>query len=283
MDDNFFRQLDEALTNVGSDKHWERTIGGHVVWLSPVPFKRQHHINEILTNQELGANVIGEVKRLTLSYSIVGFDGFDLREWRNDTPAFPMADRERKQVKVPLHKYLLHKMEEWGIEWVDAAFDVFADITETVKKENLKDVKFDNARDKREELAELEEKVRELRIELGMPVLVELKDAKSEAAPEPEAAAPEPEPPFDPFRKMPEPEEPPPASRAAPSMPVAPVPVQSMPVQPVEGASSTPERPYAARPAEDVLEERAARPPAPPIVLDPVQNNRNPRFRPPPR
>lgn len=286
MDDNFFKQLDEALTNVGSDKHWERVIGGHKVWLSPVPFKRQHHINEILTNQELGANVIGEVKRLTLSYSIVGFDGFDLRQYRNDSPVFPMTDRERKPIKVPLHKYILHKMEEWGIEWIDAAFDVFADITETLKKENLKEVKFENARDKREELAELEEKVRDLRIELGMPPLTEEKDetAKGESAPAPEPE-PEPQAQFNPFQKMTEAPGGPPAEPPSVPSPPAPVPTaapRNVPVRPVDGATSTPDRPYiSGRIAEDVIEERPDRPPAPPIVLDPVHDNRNPRFRPP--
>jgi hypothetical protein len=278
MDDNFFKQLDAALTNVGADKYWERMIGGHTVWMASVPFKYQHHINEILTNQNLGTNIIGEVKRMTLAYSIVGFDGFDLRPYRNDAPSFPVQDRESKIVRVPLYKYLLHKMEEWGIEWVDSAFDVFADITETIKKENIKEIKFDNARDKREELAELEEKVRELRADLSMPPLVEMSD---EAAEKPAAAASaqEDSAPFNPFQRMPD-------AQLAQPLPAQPI-QQPLPAQKTfatdllgQDSSSTPDKPFAARHDVDVLEERSVRPPEPPIVIDPAQSNRNPRFRP---
>lgn len=215
MDEDFLRQLDEALTNVGSDKYWERKIGGHVVWLSPVPFKSQHKINELLANENLGPNVIGEVKRMTMAYSIVGFDGFDLRPYRDESPKFKIYDhREKKNVKVALHKYLYGKIEDWGTEWVDSAFEVFADILETIRKENLKEIKFDNAKDSKEELAELEEKVRDLRDELGMPPLVELDMKSAEPrvdalntvpAPAPTASVetqPE-EPEFNPFRKIP--------------------------------------------------------------------------------
>lgn len=290
MDDNFFKKLDEALTNVGSDKYWERKIGGHVVWLSPVPFKCQHKVNELLTNPELGTNVIGEVKRMTMSFAIVGFDGLDLRPYRDDTPQFPvMEHREKKQVKVALHKYLSYKMEEWGTEWIDSAFEVFADIMETIKKENLKEVKFENARDKREELAELEEKVRDLRIELGLPLLVEVSanaDAPpvEKAPPPPEPEEPPP-PPFDPFRKLPQA-----AQAAQPPAPIAtqqPVPVPQIPVTPVPrqvpsldmaGATSSPEQPYVAGRGGDVIESRPVREPLP-IELDPVRQSTNPRFK----
>jgi hypothetical protein len=281
MDDNFFKQLDEALTNVGADKHFERVVGNHAVWLSPVPYKSQRRINETLTNQELGSNVIGEVKRMTLSYAIVGFDGFDLRQYRNDTPLFPVMDpREKKVLKVPLHKYLSSKMEEWGTEWIDSAFDVFADIMESVKKDNLKEVKFDNVRNKQEELAELEEKVRDLREELKLPPLVELDVNKSEPGP-PEDKVIEPEPEFkalfNPFQKIEQQPlvehlDPPPTPLTVPPQP---------PRSVVPGATSSPERPYVASHTNDVVENRPPPEQVPPIVLNPTHERRNPRFRPP--
>lgn len=287
MDDNFFKQLDEALTNVGSDKYWERKIGGHAVWLSPVPFKSQHKINELLSNSELGANIIGEVKRMTLSYAIVGFDGHDLRPYRNDTPQFPTFDsREKKQVKVALHKYLSHKMEEWGTEWVDSAFEVFADIMETVKKENLKEVKFDNAKNKRDELDELEEKVRDLRDDLDMPRLVEEKpEPEKPVTTEPVVpVVPESVPePFSPFQKLPQ-------AVVEPfhQTPVVPVPTVVTPTMPtgaksVEidgvGTTSSPGKPYVAGMPVDVIEERPPRDAPPPIEIDPVRQSINPRFK----
>jgi hypothetical protein len=243
----------------------------------------------LLTNQELGSNIIGEVKRMTLSYAIVGFDGFDLRAYKNEDPQFPMYDpREKKQVKVALHKYLSHKMEEWGIEWVDSAFEVFADIMETLKKENLKEVKFDNARSKQEELAELEEKVNDLRTELKMPRLVEEKPEPEEAEAKGAATAPAIPPaippsdelarPFNPFQKIP--------AAAEPSVPVTtvPSPVPSNPAvrqNLVDGeTTSSPEKPHiAGRTLDDVIEERPAKQEPAPIEIDPVRQSVNPRFK----
>lgn len=282
MDDDFFKKLDEALTNVGADKHFERRIGGRVVWLSPVPLKSQHKINELLSNQELGTNVFVEAKRMTLAYAIVGFDGFDLRKYRNDVPTFPMIDpREKKEVRVSLYKYLSHKMDEWGTEWVDSAFSVFADIMETVKKENLKEVTFDNARDKREELAELEEKVKELRSDLGMPPLVEFKVGEEPEEPaEPAVEPPTPEPPisFNPFQKV----EPAPPPLPNPVPVVQPQARQPIAGRPVEAETSTPDRPYVARQNDDVIDRQSEAQAPSPIVIDPPQGNRNPRFQPPP-
>lgn len=290
MDENFFKQLDEALTNVGSDKYWERTIGGHVVWLSPVPFKSQHKINELLTNNEIGTNVIGEVKRMTMSYAIVGFDGFDLRPYRNETPQFPAFDpREKKQLKVALHKYLSYKMDEWGTEWVDSAFDVFADIMETIRKDNLKEVKFENARSRQEELAELEEKVRDLRNELEMPPLVEL-DVNEKSKSEPGKSELESSEPnekvqegFNPFQKLP-------VAAVSSESPVAvPLAIPVVPPKPaftprqtadVGEPTSSPDRPYVATQNNDVLEKRFDREEPPPIEIDPVRQSVNPRFRP---
>lgn len=290
MDENFFKQLDEALTSVGADKYWERKIGDHTVWLSPVPFDSQHKINELLTNESLGSNVIAEIKRTTISYAIVGFDGFDLRPYRNETPQFPVFDhREKKNVKVALHRYVYTKMGEWGTEWVDSVFSVFSDILESIRKENLKEVKFENAKDQREELAELEEKVHDLRLELGMPPLVEVKDEdeeKPEEKPRRDEIKEE-EPAFNPFQKMPTSAPENVFTDATPHVSNTPVqvpnvPVAETPVRPIliEGATSSPEKPYIAGQNNDVLERRPVREADPPIQIDPVRQSVNPRFKP---
>jgi hypothetical protein len=292
MDENFFSQLDEALTSVGADKYWERKIGDHTVWLSPVPFNSQHKINELLTNESLGSNVIAEIKRTTISYAIVGFDGFDLRPYRNETPQFPVFDhREKKSVKVALHKYLYTKMGEWGTEWVDSAFAVFSDILESIRKENLKEVKFENAKDQREELAELEEKVHELRFELGMPSLVEMKDEDEEKPEKKPREKPEEkneveeEPAFNPFRKLPTsaPEAVPvnvparvPSVPSVPSVPTAEAFAKSLPI---EGSTSSPDKPYVVGQNSDVIERRPVKESNLAIQIDPVHQSVNPRFK----
>jgi hypothetical protein len=297
MSEDFFKQLDEALSNVGADQYWERIIGGRKVWLSSVPFKSQHKINEILTNESLGTNVIGEVKRMTMSYAIVGFDDFDLRQYRNETPVFPIFDpRERKQVKVSLNKYLYHKINEWGTEWVDSAFEVFADIMDTVKKDNLKEVKFENAKDKREELAEFEEKVKDLRNELGLPPLVEFTQNENAESTQPEDSVEPAVPPanasFNPFNRISE------ESVLQNSEPVVPVPVPIRQIQnsiaqdPVvqrpislneddHKPTSSIDRPHVIR-NNEVIESRPSKESLP-IEIDPIRPNVNPRFKQPSR
>lgn len=298
MDESFIKKLDAALTNVGADSHKEYQIGGHTVWFSPVPMCAERKINEVMANDALKFNMIAEVKCVILANAIVGFDGFDLREFRNKAPEFPIYDpRTKKQVHVTLSKYLSLKMEEWGTEWIDSAFSVYNDFLETVKKENLKDVKFENAKDKREELAELEEKVKDLRVELGLSPLVESNPKQEEEKTEQGHEEPK-ESTFNPFQKIvDEPE-------AQPVSP--PQPVRDMPLSPsimgpsqnsrfvpksprvidrsvlddeVHTTTSSPERPYTSgRIAEDdIVEERSVKSNNP-IVTDPNQGGINPRY-----
>jgi hypothetical protein len=307
IDENFFKKLDEALTNVGTDKYWERKIGGHNVWISLVPMKSQQKVNEIMNNaKELNLTVIGDIQRTALSFAIVGFDGIDLRKYRDGSPVFPVYNvHEKKTYNVSLDRYLYTKMGEWGTEWIESAFAVFSDITETVKKENVKDVKFENLKTKKEELLELEAQVAALRQELEMPQLVEFdenrdvssfnKDLQNKIKEESKKLNEENEseserPRFNPFQRIPEKAE----EIAGPPIPSVPsvstlVP-SSVPQKVNAGAftgsiddltsgspTSTKDNPHIIGSSE-ILDKRSDKVPLP-VVINPVQQNINPRFK----
>ncbi len=213
MDAEFLAELDRDLTEVGLDEFWKREVGGRTVWISPVPFAGQAVINERMTDETLGVNFAFETKRMTLSYSIVGIGEKDLRPYRTKGPIFPFTDREGKAVKVTLQKYIYEKMANWGDTWIDAAFDVFADLMETHKANTLKKIEFENNKPPLDELVELELKAGKLRHELDMPQMTEVgseaASAEEEESPEPEEESPGEEPPeedlkldFDPFEKV---------------------------------------------------------------------------------
>jgi hypothetical protein len=217
MEANFLEELDRAVSEIGTDKVWKKEVGGRTLWLSPLSYKHQLAVQETLTSPDLGDNAIQEAKRITLSYSVVGIDSIDFRPYR-DLSVFP-GTSNGKAIKVPLQKYLGEKIRGWGHEVVDLAFDVFADCMESLKAEIQKDVKFENAKDPYQELAELEERVRVLRSELGLPQAFAGTGEDKEPMPSDEdasAPAPAPEPerpvaaaaPFDPFAPVPRPRAP---------------------------------------------------------------------------
>lgn len=212
--DNFFSELEESLSNVGAQELWKEEIGGRIVWLSPIPFSGQSKVSEALASKDLGANVINESKRITLSHAIVGIDQTDLRPYKNAGQVFgPIDFPGGKKLKVDLPTYLYLKMVQWGQQFIDDVFSVFADKMETHGKQNVKDVKFENAKNPVEELGDLMVRVTELRIQLGYPPLVEAKPTEEldEAAEfermvqdrgVQEESEPPVEPEFDPFRTV---------------------------------------------------------------------------------
>lgn len=172
MDLEFIAELDRDLSNLGSDKVWTRTIGGVELHISPLTLIGQEKVAETIANSELGAAIVAESKRMTLAHAIVGIGKRDLREFRHGPAVFPSKGRDGKPVKVPLEKYMHDKLALWGHEFVDNLFDVYADLMETHKRENLKDIKFDHLKTPAEELAELMVRVAELRQQLDLPPLV---------------------------------------------------------------------------------------------------------------
>lgn len=184
MDQEFLQQLEEQFTNVGVEKIWKRKIGERTIWFSPISNVGQEKVNQTLSRQDLGPNILIESKKVTLSFSIVGIDDVDLTDYRNAGPVFPSVNKEGKTVKVSLDMYIYNKFRTWGGQFIEDAFDIFADLMETYTKENLKDIKFDNAKDPAVELAELEERVSELRKVLGKPDLVESMGESSDGSKE---------------------------------------------------------------------------------------------------
>lgn len=176
MDESFFQELDAHITNAGTEIVWKKKIGHMTVWFSPIPYTAQLKANQTLVDEDLGTSVVQETKRVALSHSIVGFNDFDLRKYRNVGPVFPMTVTEgkiQKSVKIELSKYIYIKMAGWDSELVDAAFEVFVDLIETNKKEILHDIKFENLKDPAEELMEIEARAAELREDLKLPRMIE--------------------------------------------------------------------------------------------------------------
>lgn len=241
MDADFISELDKTLSNVGTDLYWKKTIGGLELWISPLSVEGQDKVTSAMGRADVGLNIVAESKRVTLANAIVGVGETDLREFRGGTPIFPTKGRDGKAVKVPLEQYLYTKMARWGAQFVDDAFEVYADLMETFQKQNLKDITFENAKDPRVELIELEKKVSNLRTQLGLPQLVEegidpesdkdLTDEETASVLKAEEqfereSAEEPTPPqgdFDPFKPIEKSSSPP----ATPPAPVAPPPSQT--------------------------------------------------------
>lgn len=224
MEPSFLAELEAAVTNVGTDVVWKRQVADRIVWLSPLSYTDQLKVQDTLVNEDLGSNAVQEAKRLTLSHAIVGFDALDLRPHRGSM--FPGTDKAGKRLQVTMDKYVYQKIQGWSSDFVDLVFEVFADQMESFKNDLRKDVKFENAKDPYVELAELEERARVLRTELGLPQLagsqpasdvVDPKaDAETEAAETDASSESEGDPPgepeaFNPFRTIarPEPKAPP--------------------------------------------------------------------------
>lgn len=305
MDQEFLQQLDKALSHVGTDKTWERVIGGRKMKFSPIPIPGQEKINETLSNPELKSNTILESKRITLSYGIVGIDNIDLTEYRDSGPIFSIIGREGKSIKVTLDRYIYDKIKTWGGQFVDDVFTVYADLLESHQKENLQEIKFENAKDPEVELMELESRVSELRRMLGKPQLLDAQKPVEEPETEKPASSDEE---FDPFAKIPDQE-----TQETPPSPVLDHPVP-LPAAPIPGAglarpvasrelpgvhrpaapritpedldspkpSTSPTSPHIPRQADgDVIEERKERPPfAPPPIDQTPPTSVNPRFAP---
>ncbi len=189
MEADFISDLDRTFSNVGTDTLWKRRIGKLELWISPLSFTGQEKVTAALENATAGLNIVGESKRVTLSNVIVGVNATDLREFRGGAPIFPSKGRDGKVVKVPLERYIYDKMASWGGDYIDDVYSVYADLMESHQKENLKEIKFENAKDPHVELQELERKAASLRAQLGLPKLVEQKEEGDEDAPTPEEIA----------------------------------------------------------------------------------------------
>lgn len=322
MDLDFLAKLDEQVSNVGRNECWKREVGGRTVWYSPISYTAQLKVTETITTEGVsGAFLIAESKRVSLSYAIVGLDDIDLRPYRDAGEVFTIPDPRKpgSTVKVDLAKYIHSKMAAWGNDWMDTAFDVFADLMESFNKGNKSKIRFENIKDPYEELVEIEMRSAELRKELKMPVLVEKpEEPKVLESQEPTKDVQKPVPPpevvdapFDPFKALPEPEKTPEPVPPALVMPTI-VPNMTLPVSdlskmsPIEQAmagrksaiqssvleygapQSTPDKPFVGglpSVSNDVLDQRTPPQQLPPPVINktPQSQSINPRFSKPTR
>ncbi len=299
MDVDFLQELDQAISNVGIDIIWKRTIRGVTVWLSPISMTNQQKVTETMGKDELGINVVNESKRVTLSHAIVGINEHDLSTYRDSGPVFQIPGKDGKSVKVDLGKYVYHKIGGWGAQFIDDIFTVYADLMETLQKENLKDIKFENTKDPKQELLEYMIKVVELRGQLGMPALIDPLDKpdadkeelESEIKPEP---APMPkvkqvsravEEAFNPFKKVTQEDIPDPAPRKIQLQAPPEVIHKSNIIAEVEQTSPFTSSGITkqAQPLQstDILEEPSQAPRNPePVQIDRPVGGINPRFKP---
>ena len=296
--DDFLAELEQNFSNVGSTKLWKKQIGDTLLWLAPITLYGQEKVTELLGNADsMGMNIINETKRITLSFTIVGINEVDLREYRDNVPRFPITGKDGKPAKVTLDRYIFHKMQMWSAQFMDDAFSILADLVETEQKENLKNIKFENAKDPAIELIELENRVNDIRASLNKPSLVEKTTepsaepssneffkAKAETPPAPVKDVVEVD--FDPFARI---------ASSTPSKPaVMPSTPQVQPASPDQGQASpvldkivrdkdgNPVNAYVSNPSipNEILES----PKSSSItasLIDPPAINRNPRFSPP--
>lgn len=277
---DFIAELDRDITNLGIEKVWKRTICGYEISFSPISHTSKQKINEIMLEQEAGAETLSEAKRLTLSHAIVGIGKHDLKRYHlTEEPVFSIKNREGKTVKVCLSKYLYDKVQDWDDQLFETAFDVYSDLMETHEKESVKDVEFQNMKNPVDELGELMIRVTLLRRQLGLPDLVEAGEqqvaeepsvAAAPEAPEEEPAAPEPVPQrkapnararaeelqqemeeFDPFKAV--------EQRAPRQVPpqrqVQPQPAPRRPAQPPPHQSAPPDRPVIHQRTQEIADE----------------------------
>jgi len=305
---DFISELDQALTNVGTDVVWKRKIGKIELWLSPMSVSGQEKVTAALDQVTPGLNLVAESKKITLSNSIVGVNKLDFRSYRGtNKPEFPITGRDGKMVNVAIEKYLYEKMSGWSTDYLDDVFRVYADLMETFQRDNLKDIKFENAKDPRTELEELESRVSALRAQLGLPQLTEKSDEET-VKPSPEEIAQalddeekavgtgnfnpfnplsdegsrdpqlEPEPPPEPIYRRPQPPSPPP--QPVMGMPVTLPNKLRRPVPPSQSMESSPDSPHVIMPSvpNEVIEKPAERSAERPQI-DRVTGV-NPRFQP---
>jgi hypothetical protein len=259
--DDFIAELERNINKVGTDVIWKRKIGSTTLWLSPITLMGQERVTEILSNaDEIGTALVHETKRMTLANSIVGINDLDLREYRDAGPCLPGVGKDGKPTKLTLDKYLHSKLAGWSAQFIDDSFSILADLMESLQKEHLKEISFENAKDSIEELKELEARVADLREQLGKPPLVEASEvsASSMTPPisEPAKTAPVTEVAFDPFAKF-----------AATQTP-----------QPTPESVKPAVFPPAPTASDDVIEPRSNQP-DPQVVLNPAANL-NPRYMP---
>jgi len=169
IDIQLLEQLDKSISNIGTSVIWKQKIGDITVWLSPISFENQQKITSRISESDNTMEIVFDVKRITLSYAIVGLNDVDLTPYTNEEPNFKIYNKKiKKDVNVPLHTYIYEKIMTWSSEYVDKTFSVYSTLLDSYKDKISTDVKFDDVKDPQDELNELEFRINELRLKLNM-------------------------------------------------------------------------------------------------------------------
>ncbi len=163
--EDFFKRIDDALSNVGMDKVWKQKICGSSYWFGPIRQKDYAILNEKVveaTNADT-LSAAENLKKLFLSYSIVGINNDDLRPYREER-VFKLDTGHKSNLQM----YMYEKISRWDYQTVDDMYKVYLDITKMIQFENLKDIKWYEVSDPILELKDLESKVNDLREKIGI-------------------------------------------------------------------------------------------------------------------
>ena len=152
-------ELDSLLTSVGTNVVWKKQIGDFLLWLSPISYTAQEKVTELLTSGN-GIAGLSDSKRLTLSFAIVGMNDTDFSELHKKGATFPGKNNS----KVTFDRYLYNKIGEWGGQYVDDVFSIYADLIDEFQRKNLSTVKFESLNSVEEDLKEAEERVAKLQV-----------------------------------------------------------------------------------------------------------------------
>ena len=168
MDNSVLDQLDILLQKVGADTLWKKTLGGRTIWLRPISYMAQEKVTEALTSGT-GISGLSDSKRITLSNAIVGIDDYDLLVYADKGPVFPVKAPNGNVVLSSLDRYLYAKLGEWGAQFLDDLFSLYADLMDVYQRDNLQSIKFEESDSLVEQLREAEGRVKELRERIGQP------------------------------------------------------------------------------------------------------------------
>lgn len=142
MDKSVLDQLESLLDKVGADTLWKKTLGERTIWLCPISYVAQEKVTEALTSSN-GILGLSDSKRITLSHAIVGIDQFDFRDLASQGSVFPVKNAAGNTVMTTLDRFIYHKMGDWGAQYVDDLFSLYADLMEVYQQDNLKGIKFE--------------------------------------------------------------------------------------------------------------------------------------------
>lgn len=144
MDKSVLEQLESLLDKVGADTLWKKKLGDRTIWLCPISYVAQEKVTEALTSSN-GILGLSDSKRITLSHAVVGIDDYDFRELATQGSVFPVKNAAGNTVMTTLDRFIYHKMGDWGAQYVDDLFSLYADLMEAYQQDNLKGIKFEGS------------------------------------------------------------------------------------------------------------------------------------------